>query len=87
MAASLGTARRGMQCRRRRPAAVHPAAIFDRVVPFLLALAALALLFQPQVSAWLTGHDTRSRRLLLPIGLSAASAYDGYWGASVQAYH
>lgn len=58
-----------------------PAAIFDRVVPFLLALAALALLFQPQVSAWLTGHDERSRRLLLPIGLSAASAYDGYWGA------
>ena len=61
---------------------VTPAGTFDRVVPFLLAFAALALLLQPKVSAWLAGHPaSSSRRLLLPAGLIAASAYDGYWGA------
>jgi hypothetical protein len=61
---------------------VTPAGAFDRVVPFLLAFAALALLLQPKVSAWLAGHPaSSSRRLLLPAGLIAASAYDGYWGA------
>ena len=58
-----------------------PAGTFDQVVPFLLAFAALALLLQPQVSAWLARHPASSSRLLLPCGLIAASAYDGYWGA------
>jgi uncharacterized protein len=58
-----------------------PARIFDRVVPFLLAFGALALLLQPKISAWLAGHPASSSRLLLPSGLIAASAYDGYWGA------
>ncbi len=58
-----------------------PAGIFDRVVPFLLAFGALALLLQPKISAWLAGHPASSSRLLLPGGLIAASAYDGYWGA------
>ena len=60
---------------------VTPGRTFDRVVPYLLAFAALALLLQPQVSAWLARHPGRSHRLLLPGGLIAASAYDGYWGA------
>ena len=59
-----------------------PAATFDRVVPFLLAFAALALLLQPKISAWLARHPSSShRRLLLPGGLIATAAYDGYWGA------
>jgi uncharacterized membrane protein YfcA len=58
-----------------------PAATFDRVVPFLLAFAALALLLQPQISAWLAGRRASSSRFLLPAGLVAVSAYDGYWGA------
>jgi uncharacterized protein len=59
-----------------------PAGVFGRVVPFLLAFAALALLLQPKVSAWLTRRPAGGgRRLLLPGGLIAASAYDGYWGA------
>jgi uncharacterized protein len=58
-----------------------PAEVFDRGVPFLLAFAALALLFQPRVSAWLAGHSAGGSRLLLPGGLIAVSAYDGYWGA------
>jgi uncharacterized membrane protein YfcA len=60
---------------------VTPAEVFSRVVPFLIAFAALALLLQPTVSAWLARHRSRSNWLLLPSGLIAASAYDGYWGA------
>ena len=60
---------------------VTPAA-FDRVVPFLLAFAALALLLQPAVTAWLARRPAGGgRRLLLPGGLLAAAVYDGYWGA------
>jgi uncharacterized protein len=58
-----------------------PATTFDRIVPFLLAFAALALLFQPAVSAWLARHPARRSWLLLPGGLTATSIYDGYWGA------
>ena len=57
-----------------------PASIFDRIVPYLLAFAALALLFQPRVTEWLAGR-TASSRFLLPAGLFAASVYNGYWGA------
>src|ERR1700685_3273078 len=60
---------------------VTPADIFGRVVPFLLAFAALTLLLQPQISAWLGGFRVSSSRFLLPGGLVAVSAYDGYWGA------
>jgi uncharacterized protein len=58
-----------------------PAGTFDRVVPFLVALAALALLLQPKISALLARDRANSGRLLLPAGLLAASAYNGYWGA------
>jgi uncharacterized protein len=60
---------------------VTPARTFDRVVPFLLAFAALALLIQPRVSAWLAGHPAGGSQLILPGGLALASVYDGYWGA------
>ncbi len=60
---------------------VTPAGTFGRVVPFLLAFAALTLLLQPQISAWLARRPASSSRFLLPGGLIAASAYGGYWGA------
>jgi len=60
---------------------VTPARTFDLAVPFLLTFAALTLLLQPQIAAWLAGHPASSSRLLLPAGLIAVSAYDGYWGA------
>ncbi len=60
---------------------VTPAQTFGRVVPFLLAFAALALLLQPLISAWLARHRGSGSRFLLPGGLIAVSAYDGYWGA------
>jgi uncharacterized protein len=58
-----------------------PATTFGRIVPFLLAFAAIALLLQPRISAWLAGRPAGGSRLLLPSGLAIASAYNGYWGA------
>jgi uncharacterized membrane protein YfcA len=58
-----------------------PAPAFAKVVPYLLALAALALLLQPQATKWLASHPEGRHRLLLPVGLIAVSVYDGYWGA------
>jgi uncharacterized membrane protein YfcA len=58
-----------------------PAGVFGRVVPFLVAFAALALLLQPTVSAWQEKHLSKTGKFLLPCGLFAVSVYDGYWGA------
>lgn len=58
-----------------------PAVVFGRVVPFLVAAAALTLLLQPRIAAFLEARFTQSSRFLLPAGLAAASMYDGYWGA------
>ena len=58
-----------------------PASAFAKVVPYLLALAALALLLQPQATKWLASRPAGRPGLLLPAGLIAVSAYDGYWGA------
>jgi hypothetical protein len=58
-----------------------PAGVFGRVVPFLVALGALALLFQPQLSAWQDGRSAVSKQWLLPVGLVALSVYNGYFGA------
>jgi uncharacterized protein len=60
---------------------VTPAGVFSRVVPFLVALAAVALLVQPRVTAGLARNPGRSGRLLARCGLFAAWIYDGYWGA------
>ena len=60
---------------------VTPEGVFDQVVPFLLAAAAIILLLQPRISAWLDRRRGRSGRFLLPGGLIAGAAYDGYWGA------
>src|SRR5260370_11083096 len=58
-----------------------PPSVFGRVVPFLVAFAALALLLQPRISTWQEKHLRKTSRLLLPCGLFAVSVYDGYWGA------
>lgn len=58
-----------------------PSAVFDQIVPFLLAFAALALLLQPKISTWLDRRPRANGRFLLPGGMVAVSAYDGYWGA------
>jgi hypothetical protein len=58
-----------------------PTGVFNRVVSFLVAGAALALLFQPRISAWQEGHPDLGGRFLLPCGLFVTSLYNGYWGA------
>jgi uncharacterized membrane protein YfcA len=58
-----------------------PPGVFARLVPFLIATAALALLLQPRLTAWRQQRSVRSGGLLLAGGLFAVSAYNGYFGA------
>jgi hypothetical protein len=62
-----------------------PPGAFGRIVPFLVAFGALALLFQPQVTAWRSRRLKRSPRaghgVVLPAGVTALSVYNGYFGA------
>lgn len=61
---------------------ITSAAVFDRLVPLLIAFAAFALLFQPMIATWLAGHPAvGDSRFLLPVGLLVVSVYNGYWGA------
>ena len=60
---------------------VTPAGVFDRIVPFLVALAAVGLLIQPRVAAKQGRHSGKSGRFLAHCGLLAVWVYDGYWGA------
>lgn len=57
-----------------------PAQAFARVVPFLVAAGAIALLLQPALRAP-AGHEDRRRRPALFAGLLGVSAYGGYFGA------
>jgi uncharacterized protein len=59
------------------------AGVFGRVVPFLVAAGSVALLLQPRIAARPAGQSGRSRAsaMLLPCGLFALSAYNGYFGA------
>ncbi|MGH7705630.1 MAG: sulfite exporter TauE/SafE family protein [Candidatus Dormibacteria bacterium] len=58
-----------------------PEGVFGRVVPFLLGLASVALLLQPQLSAWRQRHGSLTHPLLLGGGLFTMSLYNGYFGA------
>jgi uncharacterized membrane protein YfcA len=58
-----------------------PASLFGRVVPFLIAAAALGLLLQPRISAWKDPRPSRAQKLVLPCGLVLVSVYTGYFGA------
>jgi hypothetical protein len=59
---------------------VTPAAVFARIVPFLVAFAALALLLQPRVSAWLDKRPHHDHRFSPQFALLAVWFFDGYWG-------
>ena len=58
-----------------------PSTVFGRVVPFLVAAGALALLLQPRLSARRRPDRARGRNVLLPGGLFLVSVYNGYFGA------
>lgn len=58
-----------------------PPGAFNHVVPFLVALAAVTLLLQPRLTTWRANRTRRFDHLVLPMGLSVVSVYDGYFGA------
>jgi uncharacterized membrane protein YfcA len=58
-----------------------PGHVFDRIVPFLLAIASVVLFLQPRLSRWHEGRPEGRKRFLLPCGLFAVSVYSGYFGA------
>ncbi len=58
-----------------------PAGTFAVVVPYLVAAGSVALLLQPRMAASAESPGRSSKRLLLPGGLVAVSAYSGYFGA------
>jgi uncharacterized protein len=59
---------------------VTPAEVFGRIVPFLVAFAAVVLLVQPWMSAWLKRPAVSNGGLWPQCGLLAIWVFDGYWG-------
>jgi uncharacterized protein len=57
-----------------------PSGVFGRIVPFLVAFAAAALLIQPGVSAWLEKRPAAGGWFWSQCGLLAVWIFDGYWG-------
>jgi uncharacterized membrane protein YfcA len=57
-----------------------PAGVFGRIVPFLVAFAAVALLIQPRVSTWLEERPGAGGWFWPQCGLLAVWVFDGYWG-------
>lgn len=57
-----------------------PPGVFVEVVPWLVLAGALLLFAQPWLSAR-RSPGSRGRAWLLPVGLAAASVYNGYFGA------
>jgi uncharacterized protein len=57
-----------------------PEGTFERVVPYLVAMASVLLLFQPRISRWREGRATGSNRWLA-VGVFGAAFYVGYFGA------
>jgi uncharacterized membrane protein YfcA len=57
-----------------------PAGVFGQIVPFLVAFAAIGLLIQPKVSAWLTKRHGPSGSPWPQLALFAVWVFDGYWG-------
>jgi len=57
-----------------------PAGVFGRIVPFLVAFAAVALLIQPRISTWLEERPGTGGWFWPQCGLLAVWVFDGYWG-------
>jgi uncharacterized protein len=58
-----------------------PPGVFDRVVPFLVAVGAVALVLEPRLRTWHERGTRRGQRFVLPVGLGSMSLYNGYFGA------
>jgi uncharacterized membrane protein YfcA len=59
-----------------------PNSLFDRVLPWLLLVATLALVFGPRIGAWLRRHLTVGRSPILGIQF-LLGVYGGYFGGAV----
>ena len=63
-----------------------PESAFDAIVPVLIAIALLLVLLGPRLQAWAAArhpdHDSLGRRVLMTVGIFAAGAYGGYFGAA-----
>jgi uncharacterized membrane protein YfcA len=59
-----------------------PGGSFEWIVPFLVAAAAVVLLFQPRIYAWREARSHLDHRTVLPLGLFAVALYEGYFGAA-----
>ena len=57
-----------------------PPGVFSLIVPYLVALASLALLLQPRLTAAAAREPSHTRALTLPL-LGLVSLYSGYFGA------
>jgi uncharacterized protein len=56
--------------------------VFEWIVPFLVAGAAVLLLLQPRIDRRRVSRGHTAHRLLLPVGLVAVAVYEGYFGAA-----
>jgi uncharacterized membrane protein YfcA len=57
-----------------------PSGVFSKLVPFLVAVAALALLVQPWLTDRARAYPDRTRRLAWPL-VAVVAVYGGYFGA------
>src|SRR5437763_16994435 len=59
-------------------------AVFDAVVPSLIALSAVLMAFQNKIRKWLGGShpEAPDRTGLLTVGVFLASIYGGYFGGA-----
>lgn len=58
-----------------------PGEVFDRIVPFLVALGALVLLLQPAIGRWQTRRDVRLPGVAVGSAGAGVAIYNGYFGA------
>lgn len=60
---------------------VTPGAVFDRVVPFLVAAGSVVLLLQPRIARWQVQRGRAMHPGLVAASGAAVAVYNGYFGA------
>jgi uncharacterized membrane protein YfcA len=60
---------------------VTPTAVFDRVVPFLVAAGSVVLLLQPRIARWQVERGAAVHPLLVTAAGVGVAVYNGYFGA------
>ncbi|GGF11510.1 sulfite exporter TauE/SafE family protein [Subtercola lobariae] len=60
---------------------VTPSAVFDNVVPFLVATGSVILLVQPAISRWQARVGSRANKTVVRASGAGVAVYNGYFGA------